>query len=140
MHPLDLVKTRFQLQSNVAAAANSQVTFFKLNVKAVFSKCMFLRAIQAPLHRGAGLHGQDVPDGGAALLLEGGGAAHPGRDAQAGLEVLHLRAVQVHPGLHPRPAPGAGMELADILVLNAGIRVKEGVSFRRTPWPGWDPG
>ena len=44
--------------------------------------------------RHRGLHEEDVPDGGGALLLEGDPAADHGRDAEAGLEVLHIRAVQ----------------------------------------------
>ena len=44
--------------------------------------------------RDRGLHAEDVPQRGCAFLLEGHPAAHHGRDAQARMEVLHLRAVQ----------------------------------------------
>ena len=44
--------------------------------------------------RDRGLHAEDVPQRGRALLLEGHPAAHHGRDPQARMEVLHLRAVQ----------------------------------------------
>ena len=59
--------------------------------------------------RDRGLHAEDVPQRGRALLLEGHPAAHHGRDAQARMEVLHLRAVQGP--LQVLQGPGKGLTI-----------------------------
>ena len=75
MHPLDLMKTRFQLQGNAVPGDPGH-----------YKGVILQSSLNTNHFSGGRLHGEDVQAGGAQVLLEGDCASSDGGDTKAWME------------------------------------------------------
>ena len=79
MHPLDLMKTRFQLQGNAVPGDPG-------HYKGVTLQSHLLSMQTSQTFPGGRLHGEDVQAGGAQILLEGDPASGDGGNTKTRME------------------------------------------------------